>query len=106
MYAKHKQPKQSFGAKRVVSADFVFKRHQPSPDIYDTIQLIALLQQVVSCSGFYDGVEFVSLERVQIVASMNPTVGRHILSPRFAAIVRIISVDYSTREELIDIPII
>ena len=77
----------------------------PTPDKYDTIQLIALLQQLVSYSGFYDGLEFVSLERVQIVASMNPssTVGRHILSPRFTAIVRIISVDYPTREELIHI---
>lgn len=77
----------------------------PTPDKYDTIQLIALLQQLVSYQGFYDGLEFVSLERVQIVASMNPssTVGRHTLSPRFTAIVRIISVEYPTRDELIHI---
>ena len=77
----------------------------PTPDKYNTIQLIALLQQLVSYSGFYDGLEFVSLERVQIVASMNPssTVGRHNLSPRFTAIVRIVSVDYPPRDELIHI---
>ena len=77
----------------------------PTPDKYDTIQLIALLQQLVSYQGFYDGLEFVSLERVQIVASMNPssTVGRHMLSPRFTAIVRIVSVEYPTRDELIHI---
>ncbi|OMJ92391.1 hypothetical protein SteCoe_4833 [Stentor coeruleus] len=77
----------------------------PTPDKYDTIQLIALLQQLVSYQGFYDGLEFVSLERVQIVASMNPSsvVGRHALSPRFTAIVRIVSVDYPSRDELIHI---
>jgi dynein heavy chain 2, cytosolic len=77
----------------------------PTPDKYNTIQVIALLQQLVTYQGFYDGLEFVSLERVQIVASMNPssTVGRHALSPRFTAIVRIVSIDYPTRDELIHI---
>lgn len=77
----------------------------PTPDKYNTIQLIALLQQLVSYQGFYDGLEFVSLERVQIVASMNPssTVGRHNLSPRFTAIVRIVSVNYPPRDELLHI---
>jgi dynein heavy chain 2 len=75
----------------------------PTPDQYNTIQLIAFLQQLVTYKGFYDdNLEFVYLERIQIVASMNPstTVGRHELSPRFTANVRLACVDYPDREEL------
>lgn len=37
----------------------------PKPDKYDTIQLIAFLQQIVCYKGFYDdNLEFVYLERV------------------------------------------
>jgi P-loop containing dynein motor region len=64
----------------------------PKPDKYDTIQLIAFLQQLITYTGFYDDrLEWVGLEKIQIVASMNPatTVGRHPLSTRFTAIVRI-----------------
>ena len=77
----------------------------PTPDKYNTIQLIAFLQQIVTYQGFYDNLDFVYLERVQIVASMNPgsTVGRHELSPRFTANVRVLVVDYPTREELIHV---
>lgn len=52
----------------------------PTPDKYNTIQLIAFLQQIVCYKGFYDdNLEFVYLERIQIIASMNPssTIGRH-----------------------------
>lgn len=77
----------------------------PTPDKYNTIQLIAFLQQLVTYHGFYDNLDFVNLERIQIVASMNPssTVGRHLLSPRFTANVRIACVDYPTRDELIHV---
>ena len=78
----------------------------PTPDKYNTIQLIAFLQQLVSYQGFYDdNLEFVHLERISIVASMNPssTVGRHQLSPRFTATVRVAVVDYPSREELMHI---
>ena len=64
----------------------------PKPDKYDTIQLIAFLQQLITYNGFYDDrLEWVGLEKIQIVASMNPatTVGRHPLSTRFSAIVRV-----------------
>ena len=64
----------------------------PKPDKYDTIQLIAFLQQLITYNGFYDDrLEWVGLEKIQIVASMNPatTVGRHPLSTRFTAIVRV-----------------
>jgi len=78
----------------------------PTPDEYNTIQLIAFLQQLVTYKGFYDdNLEFVYLERIQIVASMNPstTVGRHELSPRFTANVRLAYVDYPERDELMHV---
>jgi dynein heavy chain 2 len=78
----------------------------PTPDKYNTIQLIAFLQQLVTYQGFYDeNLDFVHLERVSIVASMNPssTVGRHVLSPRFTANVRVVTVDYATRDELLHV---
>jgi dynein heavy chain 2 len=69
----------------------------PKPDMYQTIQLISFLQQVISHKGFYDPIslEFVHLDdKIQIVASMLPStfIGRHELSPRFTAIVRILSI--------------
>jgi len=78
----------------------------PRPNQYETIQLIAFLQQILSYNGFYDeDLEFVYLERVQIIASMNPasTIGRHVLSSRFTAVVRILYIDYPTDEELVQI---
>jgi dynein heavy chain 2 len=65
--------------------------------------LIAFLQQLVTFGGFYDeALEFLRIERVQIVCSMNPatTVGRHPLSTRFTAIVRIGVLDYPEASEL------
>ena len=75
----------------------------PHPDKYDTIQLIAFLQQLVTYHGFYDeNLEFVHLERIQIIASMNPstTVGRHVLNSRFTANVRLAYYDYPSDTEL------
>ena len=41
----------------------------PKPDKYDTIQLIAFLHQIVCYQVFYDeNLEFVNLERIQIIA--------------------------------------
>ena len=48
--------------------------------------------QVLTYRGFYDSnLEWVGLESVQIVASMNAgsTLGRHTLSTRFTSVVRI-----------------
>ena len=78
----------------------------PRPDIYDTCQLIAFLQQIITFGGFYDeALEFLSLERIQIVSSINAatTVGRHQLSTRFTAVVRILVVDYPETSELINV---
>jgi hypothetical protein len=58
----------------------------PRPDKYDTCALIAFLQQLVTFKGFYDEhLEFLGIERVHIVCTMNPatTVGRHPLSTRW-----------------------
>jgi len=64
------------------------------------------LHQLVCYKGFYDdNLEFVFLERVQIVASMNPstTVGRHNISSRFTANVRLACVEYPASEELLPV---
>lgn len=78
----------------------------PRPDMYDTCQLIAFLQQIITFGGFYDeALEFLKLERIQIVASINAatTVGRHPLSTRFTAVVRICVVDYPETNELVSV---
>ena len=78
----------------------------PRPDMYDTCQLIAFLQQIITFDGFYnEELEFLKLERIQIVASINAatTVGRHPLSTRFTAIVRICVVDYPETTELVSV---
>ncbi|KAJ1446203.1 dynein heavy chain and region D6 of dynein motor-domain-containing protein [Pelagophyceae sp. CCMP2097] len=75
----------------------------PRPDMYDTCMLIAFLQQVITFGGFYDkALEFLRVDHVQIVASMNPatTVGRHPLSTRFTATVRVGVLDYPDSGEL------
>ena len=53
---------------------------------------LIILVQVVTYEGFYDDqLEWVGLEGVQLVASMNPgsSMGRHLLTTRFTSIVRI-----------------
>ena len=78
----------------------------PRPDKYDTIQLIAFLQQLVTYKGFYDdALEWVHVERVQLVATMNPVtaVGRSHLSTRFTATVHVAYVDYPDHEALVHI---
>jgi dynein heavy chain 2 len=78
----------------------------PRPDMYDTCQLIAFLQQIITFGGFYDeALEFLRLERIQIVASINAatTVGRHPLSTRFTAVVRVGVLDYPETNELVSV---
>eukprot|EP00698_Gefionella_okellyi_P019038 TRINITY_DN5781_c1_g2_i1.p1 TRINITY_DN5781_c1_g2~~TRINITY_DN5781_c1_g2_i1.p1 ORF type:complete len:3148 (-),score=914.00 TRINITY_DN5781_c1_g2_i1:20-9082(-) len=75
----------------------------PKPDKYATSQLIAFLQQLLTYRGYFDdSLEWVGVERVQVVATMNPatTVGRHALSQRFTAIVRLFNIDYPEMEQL------
>jgi dynein heavy chain 2 len=49
--------------------------------------------------------DFVSLERIVIVASMNPssTIGRHPISTRFTANVRVVYMDYAIADELLPV---
>lgn len=75
----------------------------PKPDKWGTSQLITFLQQLITYNGFYDeALEFVRLENIQLVGSMNPniTIGRHKLPSRFTSIVRVFSISYPTDEEL------
>eukprot|EP00117_Sycon_ciliatum_P036543 scpid1236/ scgid27488/ Cytoplasmic dynein 2 heavy chain 1; Dynein heavy chain isotype 1B len=75
----------------------------PKPDKWGTSQLIAFLQQVVTYEGFYDDqLEWVGLEGVQLVASMNPgsSMGRHLLTTRFTSIVRIACINYPSSDQL------
>ena len=75
----------------------------PKPDKYNTIRLIAFLQNIVAYQGFYDeNLEFVYLERIQIVASMNPssTVGRFEITTRFTGNVRMLFLDYPSDEDM------
>ncbi|CAH1776602.1 unnamed protein product [Owenia fusiformis] len=75
----------------------------PKPDKWGTSMLIAFLQQVLTYNGFYDNnLEWVGLEGVQIVASMNggSTLGRHKLTTRFTSVVRICSIGYPDGDQL------
>ncbi|KAJ3042257.1 Cytoplasmic dynein 2 heavy chain 1 [Rhizophlyctis rosea] len=75
----------------------------PKPDKYDTVELVQFLQQILTYNGFYDqNLEWVSIENVQIVASMNPssTMGRHKLSTRFTSVIRQCFISYPEREQL------
>lgn len=78
----------------------------PKPDKYQAIQLASFLQQVISHKGFYDPttLEFVLLdEKIQIVASMFPpsSIGRNQLTQRFTTIVRILTMEYPSNEDLV-----
>ncbi|XP_037123246.1 cytoplasmic dynein 2 heavy chain 1 isoform X1 [Syngnathus acus] len=75
----------------------------PKPDKWGTSNLTAFLQQVLTYKGFYDeNLEWVSLENIQVVASMSTSgaVGSHLLTSRFSSIVRICTIDYPDREQL------
>lgn len=75
----------------------------PTPDKYDTSEIVMFLQQAIMHNGFYDDdLEFVILEHVQIIASIAPasTLGRHRLATRFTANVRVCYMSYCSSEEL------
>uniref|UniRef100_A0A7S1KLM8 Cytoplasmic dynein 2 heavy chain 1 n=1 Tax=Percolomonas cosmopolitus TaxID=63605 RepID=A0A7S1KLM8_9EUKA len=78
----------------------------PKPDEYGTTQLVSFLQQILTYNGFYDDeMDIVQLEKIQIVASMNPSssVGRYPLSTRLTSIVRICYISYPETEQLLSI---
>ena len=64
----------------------------PKPDKWGTVQLVAFLQQVATYDGFYHStLEWISLNSVQIIATLNPTLtmGRYNVSTRLTSILRI-----------------
>ena len=75
----------------------------PKPDMYNSCMLIDFLQQLLTFQGYYNSnLEFLRVENVHIICSMNPptTVGRNPISTRFTAIVRIAYIDYPSKDEL------
>ena len=65
--------------------------YYPQPNISNHCYVV-VIAQIVTYSGFYDdNLEWVGLEGVQLVGSMNPgsSMGRHLLTTRFTSIVRI-----------------
>ena len=88
------------GAERLVL--YLKDLNLPKPDMYDTVQLISFLQQLITYKGYFDSnLEWIGLENVQIVGSMCPTgMGRYELSTRFSAIVRFQTLSYPAREQL------
>ena len=74
------------------------------PDEYDSIELISFLQQLHSHRGFYDeNLEFNQIDRnIQFLVTMNPSsdVGRHEISTRLTASMRILFIDYPTTEDM------
>jgi len=62
----------------------------PKPDKYNTVELISFLQQLITYNGFYNkSLDWVRIENIQIVASMNPStsIGRYEISTRLTSIV-------------------
>jgi len=75
----------------------------PKPDMYNSCMLIDFLQQLLTFDGYYNSnLEFLRVENVHIICSMNPptTVGRNPISTRFTAIIRIAYIDYPSKDEL------
>eukprot|EP00658_Telonema_sp_P-2_P013521 TRINITY_DN15121_c0_g3_i2.p1 TRINITY_DN15121_c0_g3~~TRINITY_DN15121_c0_g3_i2.p1 ORF type:complete len:1979 (+),score=626.76 TRINITY_DN15121_c0_g3_i2:168-6104(+) len=75
----------------------------PKPDKYGTVQLHSFLQQLILYQGFYDhDLEWVTVERLQIVGSMSPpgSMGRFPVAPRFIAIVSVLTIGYPSKESL------
>ncbi|GMH35100.1 hypothetical protein BSKO_02968 [Bryopsis sp. KO-2023] len=75
----------------------------PRADKYNSVQLIAFLQQLITYNGFYDeNLEFLRLQNIQIVATMTPAsnLGRRPISTRLTSIMRIAYITYPAREDL------
>ncbi|KAF4663535.1 Cytoplasmic dynein 2 heavy chain 1 [Perkinsus olseni] len=75
----------------------------PKPDRYDTTQLVASLQEMVSYAGFHDeDLEWVALESIQFISTMAPSsaLGRHTISKRFTSAMCQAWVASPSREDL------
>ncbi|KAK7201330.1 dynein heavy chain [Novymonas esmeraldas] len=78
----------------------------PKADRYGTVELHSFLQQLVLYNGFYNQeLEWVGVERVQVVASMNPqpSAGRYPVTPRLLALASIVTVSYPSKASLVQV---
>ena len=72
------------------------------PDIYETIGLVEFLLQILTYKGFYDeNLEFVTIEKLQVIITMqNPTLrGRNQISTRFTSRMQIVVMDELASDE-------
>ncbi|EGT58333.1 hypothetical protein CAEBREN_28930, partial [Caenorhabditis brenneri] len=77
----------------------------PAPDKYGTNELLALLQQLLTYQGFFDhNLEWVSIENIQFVGSMNPIGdGSTNISNRLFSLLRCISLNSTDTSQLTSI---
>lgn len=78
----------------------------PKPDKYGTVELHSFIQQLILYHGFYNkDLEWIGIEKVQIIATMNPVVscGRYAVAPRLLAVVNVITLTYPSRSSLTNI---
>ena len=75
----------------------------PSRDRYGISEVGAFVQQLVTYGGFYDpssGLEWVSLDKVHVVCTLDPFGGRPPLETRFASTLRVAYLDGSDESDL------
>jgi dynein axonemal heavy chain len=81
------------GKKLVIFLDDL---NMPVPDIYGTMQALALLKLLIERGGYYDRggeLNWKELRNVHFVAAMGPPGGgRHEIDPRFAALFNVVNV--------------
>lgn len=78
----------------------------PKADRYGTVELHSFLLQLILYKGFYNqDLEWIGVERVQLVASMNPapSAGRYPVTPRLLAVASIVTVAYPSKASLLQI---
>ncbi|KAL3981550.1 Dynein heavy chain N-terminal region 2 family protein [Acanthocheilonema viteae] len=76
------------------------------PDKWGTCEIIAFLQQLLTYEGYYnEKLEWISLENIQLVLSITLAndEGHYLLPSRFVSLLRICTVEYPTKEELVTI---
>lgn len=73
------------------------------PNEYETMQVVAFVQQLLSHGGYYDDqLEFVRIKRIQVVATIVPgaSAGRSQLSKRLVARLKIAVMGYPDATQL------
>ncbi|KAH9593148.1 Dynein heavy chain region D6 P-loop domain [Trypanosoma melophagium] len=78
----------------------------PKPDKYGTVELHAFLLQLFMYNGFYNSdLEWIGIEKIQFVASMDPTTsaGRYEVTPRLLSVVSIVYMTYPSKSGMLQI---